>query len=119
LDDLILGISHARSLYSIEFQYADGSASTFGTPHPRTKGTDIPIDHVAGEAILGFHIRASDWIDAIKVITNRKRSVWLGHLGGSDRVFEMVPPQGYEMIGVYGRHGRCCDAFGIIYTTNA
>jgi len=114
----MVGISHARSLYSIEFQYADGSSSTFGTPHPRSKGTDFPIDHAGGETILGFHIRASEWIDAIKVISNRKRSAWLGHLG-SDRVFEMVPPHGYDIIGIYGRHGRCCDAFGVIYTTNA
>ena len=90
----------------------------FGTPHPRSKGTDIPIDAANGEVITGFKVRASEWIDAIKIVTNKKQTGWLGHLGGGRR-YEMTPPHGYNVIGVYGRHGRCCDSFGVIYSSDS
>jgi hypothetical protein len=112
------GISHARALYSIEFQYADGGSLTFGDPHPRTKGTNIPIDASGGEIIIGFKVRASKWVDAVKVVTNRKESSWLGSVG-SGRVYNLVPPHGYDIIGIYGKHGRCCDGFGVLYTSNS
>lgn len=112
----MIGISHARALYSIEFQYADNTSLVFGTPHPRTKGTDIPIDADGGEMVNGFVVRAGEWIDAIKVVTNKKQSAWLGNLGRSPK-YVMTPPQGYQIIGVYGRVGRCCDGFGVVYSS--
>jgi hypothetical protein len=111
------GISHSRAIYSLEFHYTDGSNVMFGTPHPRSKFTDVAIDAANGEVITGFHVRASDWVDAMKVITNKKQSAWLGHLGDAQK-YALITPQGYNIIGVYGRYGRCCDAFGIIYTSN-
>ena len=112
----MVGISHGRALYSIEFQYADETSLVFGTPHPRGTETDIPLDADAGEMVTGFVVKAGDWIDAIKVITNKKRSAWLGSLGRS-REYVMTPPQGYQIIGVFGRVGRCCDGFGVVYSS--
>lgn len=113
----MLGISHADELYSIEFRYADGMTMTFGTPHPQGKITDVALDADSGEMLVGFSVRAGDWIDAIKVLTNKKESAWLGDPNNS-RTFIMRPPQGYEIIGVCGQYGLCCDAFGVVYTTN-
>jgi Jacalin-like lectin domain len=115
---LMVGISHARALYAIEFHYADGTTLVFGAPHPRSRGTDIPIDTDGGELIRGFSVRAGEWIDAIKVITNKKESTWLGHIGNT-RTFQLTPPQGYEIIGIYGRMGRCCDGFGVLYRSSS
>ena len=91
---------------------------TFGTPHPRGKETDIPIDSEGGEALTGFKVRAGEWIDAIKVVTNRRESGWLGFFQGG-KVYNLVPPHGYDIIGIYGRHGRCCDGFGVLYTSHS
>lgn len=113
---MILGISHARALYSIEFQYADGMILAFGKPHPQSKQTDIPLDPDAGEMITGFVVRAREWVDAIKVITNKKESAWLGD-DRNTRTFQLKPPQGYEIIGICGQIGICCDAFGVVYTS--
>ena len=90
---------------------------TFGTPHPQGKSTDVPIDANIGEVIRGFSVRGGEWIDAIKVITNVKQSAWYGDMTGG-RTYQLTPPQGYEIIGIYGRFGVCCDGFGIVYTSN-
>jgi Jacalin-like lectin domain len=104
-------------LYSIEFQYADNTSMIFGTPHPRSMVTDISIDADAGEMVTGFVVRAGEWIDAIKVLTNKKESAWLGSIGNT-KTFQLKPPQGYEIIGICGQVGVCCDAFGVVYTSN-
>jgi Jacalin-like lectin domain len=91
----------------------------FGTPHPRGKEMEFTIDSDRGEVITGFKVRAHEWIDAIAVVTNRKESGWVGHLGGGGKVFMFVPPSGYEVIGVFGRHGRCCESFGVLYISSA
>jgi hypothetical protein len=113
----MVGVSHARSIYSIEFHYEDGTTTTFGYPHPRNKGTDIPIDAARGEHLTGFQVRAGDYIEAIRFITNRSKSAWLGHHSNS-KTYELLPPQGYEAIGIYGSYGLCCDALGVLYTSN-
>jgi|SRR5271169_133484 len=114
---LTIDISHARALYSIEFCFADGSSTIFGSPHPRSKSTDILIDADGGEVVTGFQVRAGKWIDAIKVVTNRKESGWLGHIGGG-KSFLLIPPYGYIVIGLFGEHGRCCESFGVLYTSH-
>jgi len=110
------GISHARSVYSIEFQYADDTNMLFGTPHPSAKSTDFPLDADSGEMLIGFCVRADEWVDAIKVLTNKKESPWMGNVD-CRRVFWLRPPQGYEIIGICGNVGVCCDAFGVVYTS--
>ena len=90
---------------------------TFGTPHSRGLITEIPINAAAGEMVKGFLVRANDWIDAIKVVTNFKESAWLGSVA-STKTFDLIPPQGYQVIGIYGRFGQCCDGFGVVYTSN-
>jgi Jacalin-like lectin domain len=90
----------------------------FGDPHPHSTLTNIPIDVDGGEMVRGFIIRAGDWIEAIKVVTNKKQSIWLGEME-SGRTFDLTPPQGYSIIGIYGRYGRCCDGFGVVYTSES
>lgn len=92
-------------------------AMTFGTPHPQSKQTDITLDADAGEMLTGFAVRADEWIYAIKVITNQKESAWLGDPANS-RTFILKPPHGYDIIGICGQVGLCCDAFGVVYTSN-
>jgi hypothetical protein len=111
------GITHAEAVYSIEFQFADATTMLFGTPHPLAKSTDISLDPNSGEMLTGFCVRADEWVDAIKVLTNKKESPWLGNIN-SRRTFWLRPPQGYEVIGICGNVGVCCDAFGIVYTSN-
>jgi Jacalin-like lectin domain len=89
----------------------------FGKPHPQSKVTEITLEADAGEIITGFAVRAGEWVDAIKVITNKKESAWLGD-DRNTRTFQMKPPQGYEIIGIYGQIGICCDGFGVVYTSN-
>ena len=114
----MLGISHAHEIYSIEFRYADGKTMTFGTPHPQSKQTDVQLDAGAGEMVTGFVVRAGDWINSIKVLTNRKESPWFGDTANT-RTYILKPPQGYEIIGVCGQIGICVDAFAVVYTSNA
>ena len=102
-------------LYSIEFAYSDGMIMTFGKPHPKAKVTNIIVDARSGEIVTGFAVRAREWVDAIKVLTNKKESSWLG-ADSNTRTFELKPPQGYEIIGICGQSGLCCDAFGVVYT---
>lgn len=90
----------------------------FGTPHPRAKYTDVPIDANTGEKVVGFIVRAGEWIDAIQVVTNQKQSAWFGDMSAG-KTFRLTPPHGYEIIGIYGRFGVCCDGFGIVYTSNS
>ena len=104
-------------LYSIEFQYANETILVFGTPHPSGRVTDIPIDSAEGEQILGFHVCADEWIEAIRIVTNRKQSAWMGK--ATKHVFEMIPPQGYEIVGIGGQVGQCIDMFGVVYISNA
>ena len=113
---LIVGISHADVLYSIEFQYADETVLTFGIPHPRGRVTDVPIDSADGEKVLGFRVCADEWVDAITIVTNRKQSAWIGKT--TKHVFEMIPPQGYEVVGITGQVGQCIDMFGVVYASN-
>ena len=112
-----VGTCHEQALYSVEFQYADATTLTFGTSYTECKFTDVPIDTQGGEKVTGFIVRAGEWIDAIKVVTNRKHSAWMGNIDGS-KTFELVPPQGYELIGIFGRFGQCIDGFGVVYTSN-
>jgi Jacalin-like lectin domain len=116
-DTANIGISHAHVLYSIEFCFADGSSTMFGAPRTRNKITDVVIDAENGEVVTGFMIRAGEWIDALKVVTNRRESNWLGYLGAAPP-FSMIPPQGYEVIGVFGKIGPCCESLGVLYTSN-
>jgi hypothetical protein len=116
--DSLEGVSHARALYSIEFQYADGTVMLFGTPHPSATSTDFPLDVDSGEILVGFRVRADEWVYAIKVLTNKKESPWMGNTE-CRRVFWLRPPQGYEAIGICGNVGVCCDALGVVYTSSS
>jgi Jacalin-like lectin domain len=109
------GVTHGDVLYSIDFLFADETAMLFGTPDPDVSVTDVPINVNAGEVVIGFSVRAEGQINAIQIVTNKKRSAWLGGDGGA--TYELTPPNGYKTIGIYGRYGECCDGFGVVYVS--
>ena len=67
-----------------------------------------------GEHIVGFFVRAGYWLDAIQLITNRRRSALVGKTGGGDP-HELIPPTGYRLVGMHGHMVNWLYGIGVVY----
>lgn len=75
--------------------------------------TDVTLE--PNEIITGFNVRCGAWIDGVQFITNHGRMTdMFGNKNGGG-LAELVPPQGQQIVGVYGRVGQWVDAIGIVY----
>jgi hypothetical protein len=116
----VKGVFHDEVLYAIEFQFADGTKMLSGSIHPLAKSTHVQLNPDSGERLTGFAVCSADkWVDAIKVLTNKKESPWMGNTK-SWRLFWLRPPQGYEVVGICGEQSGWYrrDSFGVVYTSN-
>ncbi|KAI5776404.1 putative peptidase family-domain-containing protein [Geopyxis carbonaria] len=98
------------ALDGLEFFPADGGASVlFG----RRGGSAKEFPMHPGETLLGFGVRAGGWVDALQVVTERRRGEWWGGSGGG--VAECVVPEGYRVTAVWGEVERWVVGIGIEY----
>lgn len=75
--------------------------------------TDVTLE--PNEIITGFNVRCGAWIDGVQFITNHGRMTdMFGNKNGGS-LAELLPPQGQQIVGVYGRVGQWIDAIGIVY----
>lgn len=99
-----------RALDGIDFIFNDNSVLTFGkhggNPH-----------EVNFSKLEGFSARTGAWVDGLQVLSSNGKSPVFGNAKGGSR-HEFVPPQGYDLAGVYGNVGAWVISFGIIYTNN-
>ena len=64
------------------------------------------------EYITGVDVRAGGWIDAIRLHTNWKSSVWMGGTGGDE--YHLRPPFGRKVLGLFGTSGKFVGSLGLL-----
>lgn len=109
-DPVAVRIFSGSCLDGVEFCYSDRQSVLFGKRGGSPK--DFPLQ--MGEYITGFFVRSGAWIDALQVITNTRRSEIYGNAtGGSGH--ELVPPHGYEIVGLAGSIKDWVVSIGVVY----
>lgn len=130
-------IYHGQSLDGLEFFYEDGHSDLFGKRGGRPGGSEFPLEIRKSETIIGFYLRAGQWIDGIQILTStgRKSEIYGNATGGSGLVdftshiqvvdpatdvgtfsCTLIPPRGYSIAGIHGTCGPWIDGFGLIIT---
>jgi hypothetical protein len=79
-----------------------------GSPH------DFSVEY--DELIRGFGVRSGSWIDALQIITNKRRSQWFGNINGGSQHELMVPNNDYRVCGVYGEVQNWVMQMGLQYS---
>lgn len=69
-----------------------------------------------GEYLVGFYVRSGAWVDAVQVITNRRRSPIYGNASGGNGA-DLVPPAGYEVVGIKGHINCWLISLSVIYVS--
>ena len=64
------------------------------------------------EYVTAIDVRAGAWIDAIRLHTNQKSSVWMGGMGGDE--YHLTPPPGRNILGVMGTSGKFVGSLGVL-----
>ena len=64
------------------------------------------------EYITAVDVRAGGWIDAIRLHTNQKSSIWMGGTGGDEYHFR--PPPGRTISGIMGTSGTFVGSLGLL-----
>jgi catechol 2,3-dioxygenase-like lactoylglutathione lyase family enzyme len=68
----------------------------------------------SGEYITGLSGRSGNYIDSVRIHTNKRTSQTFGGRGG-DRDFRIDVPVGNQAVGIAGRAGDYLDAIGLIF----
>ncbi|PKS07098.1 hypothetical protein jhhlp_005697 [Lomentospora prolificans] len=109
-------VFHGRAVDGLEFVFDDGSVEMFGKKGGKPGGDtfDLVLDIRRGEYLAGFHVRAGAWIDGIQILTSvgRKSQIYGNSKGGSPQT--LIPPSGYNVVGVAGTCGAWVDGFSLI-----
>ena len=101
-------IFSGASLDGLVLHYDNGSVCRVGP----CGGSPFRMQVQKGDMIARLNVRAGAWIDAIEVVlSSGKSSGMRGNVsGGSLRVLE--PPEGGEIVGIYGTSGGWMDSIG-------
>jgi hypothetical protein len=67
-----------------------------------------------GEYIVGLSGRCGEYVDSLRIHTNRRTSELFGGRGG-DREYQIDVPDGNQATGFMGRSGEYLDAIGLTY----
>lgn len=71
------------ALDGIEFCFEDGHSQLFGKRGGKPGGDEFFLDTRRGETILGFLVRAGQWVDGIEILTTLgRRSGYFGNVAG-------------------------------------
>ncbi|SPO01348.1 related to jacalin-like lectin domain-containing protein [Cephalotrichum gorgonifer] len=109
---------HGQSLDGLEFVYDDGSTQLFGAkPGGDGSRADVfEVDIRRGEYLTGFQLRVGSGpgIEGIQFLTSvgRKSPAYGSRQGGSP--YMVIPPRGYDVVGVGGTYGEGIDGFSLI-----
>ncbi|KAI9929052.1 hypothetical protein ASPWEDRAFT_105166 [Aspergillus wentii DTO 134E9] len=107
-------VYHGEALAGLEFCYEDCTSQLFGKREGKPGGDEFVLDIRRGEILLGFYVRAGQWIHGIEFLTSqgRKSGVFGNAHGGSGHT--LIPPLGYKIAGISGSCGSCVDGFSLI-----
>lgn len=75
--------------------------------------TDFPLQQ--GETIAELRFRSGAWIDAVQIVTSTGRSSQMFGRADGGSANALSPPQGYQIIGLYGSLDRWLGSLGVIY----
>ena len=64
------------------------------------------------EYITAVDVRAGGWIDAIRLHTNQKSSIWMGGTGGDE--YHLKAPPGRNFLGLIGTSGKFVGSLGLL-----
>ncbi len=67
------------------------------------------------EFIIGFGMRSGAWIDALQIITNKRRSEWFGNVNGGSQHELTIPNDSHRICGVYGEVEQWIMEIGFQY----
>jgi len=99
----------------IQFVYSLPNGSIFeGEGHGGRGGRRVVFKLNDDEYITGISGRHGDYIDSIRIHTNRRTSSLFGGRGGN-REFKVDVPSGNQAVGLTGRSGKYLDAVGLVY----
>lgn len=78
-------VYHGCALDGLEFCYEDATTQLFGKRGGKPGGDEFILDTRRGEILLGFYVRAGQWIDGIEILTSlgRKSGIYGNASGGS------------------------------------
>ncbi|KAF2157423.1 zinc metallo protein-like proteinase [Myriangium duriaei CBS 260.36] len=100
------------ALDGIEFMYEDGTSQLFGKRGGSPN--DFQLDTRRGETIMGFFVRAGAWVDGVQILTTSgRKSDFFGNAQGGTGT-TMIPPRGYNVVGIHGSCADWTDGFGLI-----
>ena len=101
---------------SIQLMFALPDGRTAMSPrHGGSGGRSNVFRLDSDEYITGLSGRCGDYVDSIRIHTNRRTSPVYGGRGG-DRDFRVEVPPGYQGAGFTGREGDYVDAIGLVLT---
>ena len=66
------------------------------------------------EYITAVDVRAGGWVDAIRLHTNYKSSIWMGGTGGDE--YHLIPPPGRKILGLIGTSGQLVGSLGVLFS---
>jgi Jacalin-like lectin domain len=89
-----------------------------GAQHGGGSGRSISFTLSSDEYIIGLSGRFGDYIDSLRIQTNKRTSDVYGGRGGS-RDFRINIPNGNRAVGFAGRAGDYLDAIGLTYAPTA
>ena len=111
-----LRIHAGRYIDGIQAVYTLRDGSTLEGPlRGRRGGSPNVLKLEANEYITGISGRYGDYVDSLRVHTNRRTSRLYGGTTGKEYRFEV--PAGNMAIGFFGREGRYMDAIGLNYVS--
>ncbi|CAG8942201.1 unnamed protein product [Penicillium salamii] len=107
-------VYHGCALDGLEFCYEDATTQLFGKRGGKPGGDEFILDTRRGEILLGFYVRAGQWIDGIEILTSlgRKSGIYGNASGGSGHT--LIPPLGYKIAGIAGSSASWVDGFSLI-----
>lgn len=109
-DPVSITVYSGAALDGVEYFYSDRPPVLFG----KRGGHSNEFKLQMGEKIMGYYIRSGAWVDGLQVITNNRRSDVFGNKNGGSG-HELVPPQGYEIVGLSGNIQAWVYSIGIVY----
>lgn len=102
-------VKYGSYIDSISITYISGATRK----HGGTGGENEEIIQLEeGEYINEIRGKCGQYIDSLRIITNKK-SYTLGGTGGKNK-YSLTAPDGYMVNGFFGRSGSYLDAIGII-----
>ncbi|KAI1438137.1 metallopeptidase [Xylaria sp. CBS 124048] len=106
-------VYHGDAVDGLEFHYDNGSSQLFGK---RGENKDnITLNIQAAEVLLGFGVRAGSWVDAIQIITSKRRTPFYGNERGGS-MYDLMVPSGFKVCGLSGTCAEWIDSLALLIT---